>query len=185
MKLYTFLILSIAFISISCKCNCDGGIPVISSQNEKLIPFKNDTIIDFINTKSNTVKFYVSTLNNEEVPRNSCMFFSNLFSKNCICPSDHIITNGFIEQSYSDSISFSIQIVTNENSSNYSYSLNQNYFFQFDSTNISKTINNRLYTGLSLKEFTNSRDSISRIYYKDSLGLVSVVYKNGKTVDLK
>ncbi len=184
MKLYFFLFLSIAFVSVSCKCNCDGGLPVISAQNQQLITFKNDSIIDFINSQTDTTKFYVSIFNYEEVPRNSCMAFSNLFSKNCNCPSEHIMMNGFTE-SDSDSISFSLLIITDKNSSGYSYNLNQNYFFQFDSINISKTINNNLYTGLSMKEFTNSRDSISRMYYKETLGLVSVVYKNGKTVDLK
>lgn len=188
MKVFFILIFSSVCIFASCKkCNCEGGSPEISSQNEALILFKNDTTIDFIINQTDIVQVKTSQFHDKESHKSKCAGVGpfNLFSKNCDCASDEVITDGYNQRSVEDSISFSLIISTEKTGSSVRYNFNEHIFFEFDSINLSKTINNKLISDLSVKYFPNVYDSISYIYYKESVGLVSVVYKNGNTLDLK
>jgi len=179
MKLFLLLIFNAVFIFTSCKCNCDGNTPTLSPQNEKLMPFKNDSIIDFISDQTGIIPFSASRFHGEIKPKDISMDFR----KSCICPDDYLVIDGYTERI--DTIDFGLRIETDKDGSSIHYFFNSFDFYQFDSTHISRKINDKLLTGLSLKDFSNLSNSVRQIYYKDSLGLVSVVYKNGTTIDLK
>lgn len=178
MKLFLILIFNSLFIFVSCKCNCEGGAPVISAANEKLIICKNDSVIHFIKNQTEAVAFSVSRGHSEIKPKDVSMNFR----KSCDCPNDYLITDGYTERI--DTIDFGLRIETYKDGSAIRYGLNSFDFFTFDSTNISRTINDKVISGLSLKNLP-ANFSASQIYYKDSLGLVSIVYRDGTIIDLK
>lgn len=187
MKVFFILIFSSAFILSSCtkKCNCEGTAPVISPQGEALVIFKADTVVDFINQDNlrDTIKVITERTKYEDKLRTHVGNF--LFGKTCYCASDFVETDGYTQTSTNNTFYFSLTVLTDKKGNEVSYRYNTTGFTQFDSTAISRVINNKLVTGLSVKRFSSMYDSVSNIYYKENLGLVSVVYRNGKIVDLK
>ena len=187
MKSSLHLILASLIIFFSCNnCHCEGGAPVISPQNNALLIFKRDTMLDFINQTNidETINVGVSRFHYDNLDRGrNCMPL--LRKKICVCPSDDSQSDGYEQTCNDNSFRFSLKITTDNTCSTVHYNLNQIGFTEFDSSNLSKTINNTLITGIHAKYFPSVYDSVSYIYYKESLGIISVGYKNGKKIDLK